>query len=63
MIIQEAQSDDLLLPISRSRSALEVSRSGYYEWLKQSEKIPTENFGCWHGAGEHCSEAQCPPGL
>ena len=34
MIIQEAQSEDLLLPISRSCSALEVSRSGYYEWLK-----------------------------
>ena len=43
MIIQEAQSEDLLLPISRSCSALEVSRSGYYEWLKQSEEIPTEN--------------------
>ena len=50
MIIQKAQSEDLLLPISRSCVALEVSRSGYYEWLKQYEKITTENFGCWHGA-------------
>jgi putative transposase len=23
--------------------ALDVSRSGYYEWLKRSEKIPAEN--------------------
>jgi putative transposase len=43
MIIEEAQSDGLLLPISHSCLALDVSRSCYYEWLKQSEKIPAEN--------------------
>lgn len=43
MIIQEAQSENLLLPISHSCLALDVSRSGYYEWLKRSEKIPAEN--------------------
>ena len=43
MIIQEAQSDGLLLPIYHSCLALDVSRSGYYEWLKRSEKIPAEN--------------------
>ena len=43
MIIQEAQSDGLLLPISPSCLALDVSRSGYYEWLKRSEKFTAEN--------------------
>ena len=43
MIIQKAQSDGLLLPISHSCLALDVSRSGYYEWLKRSEKNPAEN--------------------
>ena len=43
MIIQEAQSDGLQLPIYHSCLALDVSRSGYYEWLKRSEKIPAEN--------------------
>ena len=43
MIIQEGQSDGLLLPISHSCLALDVSRSGYYEWLKRSEKIPAKN--------------------
>jgi len=43
MIIQEAQSDGLLLQISHSCLALDVSRSGYYEWLRRSEKIPAEN--------------------
>ena len=43
MIIQEAHSEDLLLPISHSCLALDVSRSGYYEWLKRSEKIPADN--------------------
>jgi len=43
MIIQEAQSDGLLLPIYHSCLARDVSRSGYYEWLKESEKILTEN--------------------
>jgi len=47
MIIQEAQSDGLLLPISHSCLALDVSRSGYYEWLKRSEKIPAENSESW----------------
>jgi len=45
MIIQKAQSEDLLLPISHSCLALSVSRSGYYEWLKRSEKILAENGG------------------
>lgn len=43
MIIQDSLSDGLHLQIYRSCLALEVSRSGYYEWLKQSEKITTEN--------------------
>ena len=43
MIIQDAHSNDLLLPISRSCQALEVSRSGYYEWLKPFEEISSEN--------------------
>ncbi len=43
MIIQEAQSYGLLLPISHSCLALDVSRNGYYEWLKRSEKILVEN--------------------
>ena len=43
MIIQEAQSDGLLLPIYHSCLALNVSRSGYYEWLKRSEKLTAEN--------------------
>ena len=43
MILHDAQSAGLLLPISRSCLALEVSRSGYYEWLKRSENILTEN--------------------
>ena len=44
MIIQDAHSNDLLLPISRSCQALEVSRSGYYEWLKPFEEISSENW-------------------
>ena len=43
MIIQEAQSENLLLPTYHSCLTLDVSRSGYYEWLKRSEKIPAEN--------------------
>ena len=43
MIIQDAQSNDLPLPISRSCQALEVSRSGYYEWLKPFEEPSSEN--------------------
>jgi transposase InsO family protein len=43
MIIQESLSDCLQLPISRSCLTLEVSRSGYYDWLKQSETIPADD--------------------
>ena len=43
MIIQDAQSNDLTLTISRSCQALEVSRSGYYEWLKSFEEPSSEN--------------------
>jgi len=44
MIIQDAtRSNDLLLPVSRSCQALEVSRSGYYEWLKPFEEIFSED--------------------
>ena len=45
MIIQDAHSNDLLLPISRSCQALEVSRSGYYEWLKLFEEISFRTHG------------------
>lgn len=38
MIINEAQSDGFALSISCSCRALGVSRSGYYEWLKRSER-------------------------
>ena len=40
MIIQESHSNSLQLPISRSCLVLEVSRSGYYDWLESSETIP-----------------------
>ena len=43
MIIHNAHSDDLALPISHSCLALEISRSGYYKWLKQPEMIFSEN--------------------
>ena len=39
MIIHDAHSDGLALPISHSCLALEVSRSGYYKWLKQPEMV------------------------
>ena len=42
MIIADAHSNDLLLPISRSCQVLEVSRTGYYEWLKPFEEISSE---------------------
>jgi len=45
MIIQDAQSNDLQLPIYRSCQALEVSRSGYYEWLNPFEEISPEDCG------------------
>jgi len=41
MIIHDAHSDGLALPISHSCLALEVSRSGYYKWLKQPEMVHT----------------------
>jgi putative transposase len=37
MTIRDVLSDDLQLSISQSCQALEVSRSGYYKWRKQSE--------------------------
>ena len=43
MIIQEARSNGFQLPIYHSCLALEVSRSGYYKWLKQPEMISSEN--------------------
>ena len=43
MIIQDALSDGLQLPISNSCLALEISRSCYYKWLKQPEMVPTKN--------------------
>jgi len=43
MTIQEILSDGLSLSISQSCHALEVSRSGYYKWLKQPEMISSEN--------------------
>ncbi len=45
MIIQDAHSNDLLLPISWSCQALKVSRSGYYEWLKPFEEISFRTHG------------------
>jgi putative transposase len=43
MIIMGARSDGLQLPICHSCLALEVSRSGYYRWLRQSEMVPSVN--------------------
>ena len=43
MIVHESPPDRLQLPISRSCLALEVSRSGYYEWLKRYEKIHADD--------------------
>jgi putative transposase len=43
MVIQGSHSDCLLLPIFRSCLVLEVNRSCYYEWLKPSEHITSEN--------------------
>ncbi len=43
MIIQDAYSDGLQLPVYHSCLALEVSRSGYYKWLKQLEMNPSVN--------------------
>ena len=44
MIIQEAQSDGLLLPIYHSCLALNVSRNGCYEWLRRSEKTQNRPY-------------------
>lgn len=44
MIINEAQSDGFALSISCSCRALGVSRSGYYEWLKRSERSEKINI-------------------
>jgi len=43
MTIQEGLSDGIQLSLSRSCQALEVSRSGYYKWLKQPETVPSTN--------------------
>lgn len=43
MIIEEAISDGLKLSVSRSCQALEVSRSGYYKWLRQLEMNASEH--------------------
>ena len=52
MIIADAQSNDFGLPISRSCQALEVSRSGYYEWLKPFEEISSEGGECLDLVGQ-----------
>jgi putative transposase len=44
MIIQDALSSDLQLSISQSCRSLEVSRSGYSDWLKRPESIPYEEI-------------------
>ena len=45
MIIHDALSDGLALPISRLLSqALEVSRCGYYKWRVQPERVPSVNM-------------------
>ena len=43
MTIRESLSDGIQLPISQSCLALEVSRGGYYKWLKRSELVPSDN--------------------
>ena len=43
MIIRDALSDGLRLSISQSCLALEVSRSGYCNWRKQLEIVPSED--------------------
>jgi transposase len=40
MTIHDVLSDDLVLSISQSCQALEVSRSGYYKWRIQPESVP-----------------------
>jgi putative transposase len=43
MTIQDGLSDGIQLSLSKSCQALEVSRSGYYKWLKQPETVPSTN--------------------
>ena len=44
MTIQDVLSDGLVLSISQSCQALEVSRSGYYKWRMQPEMVPSVNM-------------------
>jgi putative transposase len=44
MTIREILSDCLSLSISQSCQALEVSRSGYYKWQVQPERVPAANM-------------------
>jgi hypothetical protein len=44
MTIREILSDGLSLSISQSCQALEVSRSGYYKWRVQPERVPSANM-------------------
>jgi putative transposase len=44
MTIHEVLSDGLALSISQSCQALEVSRSGYYKWRVQPERVPSANM-------------------
>jgi len=44
MTIRESLSDGLSLSISQSCQALEVSRSGYYKWRVQQERVPSANM-------------------
>jgi putative transposase len=43
MIIRDSLSGGIQLPISEACLTLDVSRYGYYKWLKRSEVIPSEN--------------------
>jgi putative transposase len=43
MISQDSLSNSHQLPISRSCLVLEVSRSGYYDWLSSSETVPADS--------------------
>jgi putative transposase len=43
MIIRDFLSGDTQLSISESCRTLDVSRYGYYKWLKRSETVPSEN--------------------
>jgi putative transposase len=44
MTIHEVLSDGLVLSISQSCQALEVSRRGYYKWRMQQEIVPSVNM-------------------